>query len=366
MTNFDDLPNEILLLICPYLKPSWSFKAFLNCHPRLSRCIEEYYQNIDLTNSSYLDLLHVWSAMSESMLHPSKLTLSDAKMSDQIRSFLNRCNYSTTFPPITLQHLSLLECTNDIHYAVSSFLLKCRALKSLTIIEPTSTENRASLAHTNSDRFRQSIFYEWKTLTELVFTTNSGIIFSKKVPPNSWLTSLTISLQTITDLYVLLDGVVPNLRFLRVTVCQSNTNERLTLPDDWPRYSMAHLNELYLTTTEKVPFTLDHLRHIAATVKPIQTLTLTIAQWTSNNENFIEGHQLEMLMEEFLPQLHRFHCFIQTTTIINIQVSSSIIHEIFLLKKNVLLIEFYKNKPTLANEISFETKPCLYYTLVVS
>ena len=296
--------------------------------------------------------------MSENMLHPSKLTLSNAQMSDQIRIFLNRCNCSTTFPPITLQHLSLLECTTDIRYKASSFLSKCQSLKSLTIIEPTSTENRASLVSTYSDMFRQSIFYEWNTLTELVFTTNSGIIFSKKVPPNSWLISLTISLQTITDLYVLLDGVVPNLRFLRVTVCQSDTNEGLTLPDDWPRHSMAHLNELYLTTTEKVPFTLDHLRQIAATVKPIQALTLAIAQWTSNNENFIEGHQLEMIMEEFLPQLHRFHCFIQTTTIIHIQVSYSTIHQLFLLNNDLLLIEFCQNKRTLANEISFKTKQC--------
>ena len=131
--------------------------------------------------------------MSENMLHPSKITLSNAQMSDQIRSFLNRCNCSTTFPPITLQHLSLLECTTDIRYKASSFLSKCQSLKSLTITESTSSKTRASLAYTYSNMLRYSIFYDWKTLTELVFTTNSGIIFSKNMPLNSWLISLICS-----------------------------------------------------------------------------------------------------------------------------------------------------------------------------
>src|SRR5262245_9032424 len=55
-TRFDDLPDELLLVICRYLSPVHVFNAFLDCNNRTFRCILGYRTNINLTNWSYTDL----------------------------------------------------------------------------------------------------------------------------------------------------------------------------------------------------------------------------------------------------------------------------------------------------------------------
>jgi hypothetical protein len=132
---------------------------------------------------------------------------------------------------------------------------------------------------------------------------------------------LTISLQNVNDLFVLLDGFVPNLIVLNVTLCQSHGNKRLSLPRSWPNESMSQLIEFQLITNENIAFTFDQLRDIVKPLSQLDKFTLYIGKWISNDQQFIDGNQFEMLIHQFMPQLHHFHCSIKTMSDIDMQVN---------------------------------------------
>lgn len=86
------------------------------------------------------------------------------------------------------------------------------------------------------------IFYNpCNRLIELSLITNDGLILSKHLPPNRNLRELTVVLHDMNDLYVLLDGLMPNLVNLNVTVSESAMNALVQLPHYWPNQPMFHL-----------------------------------------------------------------------------------------------------------------------------
>jgi hypothetical protein len=161
-------------------------------------------------------------------------------------------------------------------------------------------------------------------LTKLELITNVGIILDKQLRPNEHLKQLTISLKTVNDLYVLFDGLTPNLIVLNATLYQSSVNQQLSLPRSWPRQSMFHLIEFQLITNENVMFTFDQLRAIFMPLIQLNKLALHIKQWISNDQRFVEGNQLEMLIDQFMPHLHHFYYSIKTINDIDMQVNCSI------------------------------------------
>jgi hypothetical protein len=50
---------------------------------------------------------------------------------------------------------------------------------------------------------------------------NDGLILSKSLIPHQNLRDVNLVLQTIDDLYILLDGLVPNIQTLIVRLCKS-------------------------------------------------------------------------------------------------------------------------------------------------
>jgi hypothetical protein len=84
MTRFDDLPDELLLVICRYLSPAHVLNAFLDYDSRTFRCIFDYRTNINLTKWSYTDLQSILAAIDSKRLLPSVLTLSNYLISTQI------------------------------------------------------------------------------------------------------------------------------------------------------------------------------------------------------------------------------------------------------------------------------------------
>ena len=328
-TEFDDLPDEIILLICHYLTPAEVLKVFSHDDHRLFRCIQQYRENIDLTNSSYNDFQFFLTKLVNTALQPATLTLSNNRTPTQIQTFLSKCNLSSTFHPRTVHHLSLLEYIEDDVYRLFSFLKQFESLQSLNMVQSIPDGNSSSMLCTISELFRKSIFNSFTTLTELELISNNGVILDKQLHPNQYLTRLSISLQSIDDLYVLLDGLVPNLHVLEVVLCQSRACKRSLLPQSWPSQSMSHLRKFRLSTEKNVPFTFEQLYSIVIPLNQLETLVLVIGQWHSDNDQFMENHQLDMLMEKIPLRLRYFNCSIQTTANINMQVSySEDIHDV--------------------------------------
>ena len=225
VTNFNALPNELVLAICRYLKPAEVLQIFFDDHDRFSDCIQEYHQSIDLTKSSHGDLKYFSKMLGENVLSPRNLTVSNARIPTQLSTLFSKCNLSITFYPRTIQYLHLLDFTQINIHNMSMFLSKFPALHLLSIIQSTTDQHTLVMDSLISETFLPSIFNSFPTLIQLELTVNNGIVLDKQLLPNHYLTHLLISLQTIDDLYVLLDGCVPNLHALRVALCQSNVSK---------------------------------------------------------------------------------------------------------------------------------------------
>ena len=334
VTNFDDLPDEIILLICRYLTPAQVLEAFSHADDgQLFNCIQEYRQNIDLTKSSYSDLQYFSKILAKTALQPATLTLSDDLIPTQLSAFFYECNSSIKFHPHTVHHLSLSGYTETVIYALPMFLKKFQSLQSLNIFQLISYEYSSPINDTINETFHESIFNSITTLTQLDLITINGIILDKQLYPNYSLIRLCISLHDINDLYVLLGGLVPNLHFLYVVLCETNVNKQSLLPLNWPNQLMSHLNEFHLITNNEVVFTFDQLYHIITPLNQLEKLMLFIQQWHSENNHFIKSEQVEMLMAKFPPELRCFNWSIRTDTDVNMEVGYFINYRISTIPK---------------------------------
>ncbi|CAF3549627.1 unnamed protein product [Rotaria sp. Silwood1] len=97
-------------------------------------------------------------------------------------------------------------------------------------------------------------------------------------------------------------------------------------------------------TDKQVAFTFDHLRGIVMPLIQLEKFTLDVRQWISNDKQFVEGDQIEILISQFMPQLRHFHCFIQTGNSINKEAFVTLSKRWFLTYKskfNSLCTHFY-------------------------
>jgi hypothetical protein len=258
-------------------------------------------------------------------IHPTTIIVSNAQLIKQIEIFLERIIPSIIYDLGHVHHLSLLECPINKLFSINLYLAKFKSLETLKIVQSIPNDDQSPTSYSILEELTYLIFYNsFKMLNELHLIIHDGLILGKQLPPNQNLKYLTIILQNVNDLYVLLDGLVPNLIVLNVTLCESDIEQQFLLPKSWPLKSMSHLKTLQLTTGEIVKFTFDELCNIVIPLIQLNILTLYIKQWVSDDQGFINGNQLYMLFEQFLPKLDYFFCSIRTTNYIDMQVNSLI------------------------------------------
>lgn len=333
LTCLNDLPDEIILLICRYLKPIHVLRSFIDCNKRLFSCISEYHQRIDLTKCSCEDFSYYAMLFQTKRIRPITLIMSNEQISRQIELFFEKIIPSVPYDLDSIRHLFLFQCSIDQFYPINLRLAKFKSLQTLKIVQSIPDDDQISMSYSILDELNYLIFYRpLSILTRLELITNDGLILNKPLPPNVNLKYLTVSLQNVNDLYLLLDGLMPNLIVLYVTLCQSDIHHPLPLPKLWPSQSMSHLREFQLVTNETVQFSFDQLCNIVIPLIQLNILTLYIKQWVSDDEQFVQGDQLQMLFEQFLPHLDQFSCSIRTLDHIDMQV------------KNIYLIGLIESK----------------------
>ena len=315
------MPNEILLIIFNYLTPAHVLKAFLNYDDRILSCVSEYREIIDLSLCSYPDFQYFLMLLLEKNVEPLTLVLSNDWIPTQIEMFFDRCHRMNLK---YVQDCSLLECTQtDLAY-VNMHLSDLNYLQSLCIVmkEPLD-QNENSMNYSIIKTLRDIMFNsKFNKLTELNLSVSEGIILDKQLHPNIHLTCLTISLQQIDDLLILFDGLVPNLTFLDVTICQSDIS---SVSRSWSHLFMSHLVELRLTTCKEMSITFKNLYDITMPLNHVEKLMLDVEQWNINDNQFVDVNQINMLIRQHMPCLQHFHYYIETTKNINQQVNFSII-----------------------------------------
>jgi len=219
-------------MICHYLTPMHVLKVFYNYDNRTFSCISNYRQNIDLTKYSYSDLQVFLPLFIEGYFRPTTLTVSNNRLPTQIKIFYDACNLPLYFYSNDVRHLSLIECTNGINlHNITSLVKKFKSLQSLCIVESASNENNQ---FSDYDIVKKLSDFMLNKLVELELSVNEGIILNKQLHQNEYLKKLTISLQKFNDLFVLLDGLVPNLVVLDITICQTDTCKQSSISQCWP------------------------------------------------------------------------------------------------------------------------------------
>jgi hypothetical protein len=111
ITRFDDLSDELILMMCHYLTPVDVIKAFYDYSCRLFRCIDRYRKHINLTRCSYNDFQYFMEQFRSKRLLPSTLIVSNAFVSSQIDNLIKVYDNRKSNFGLYVDHLSLLDCS---------------------------------------------------------------------------------------------------------------------------------------------------------------------------------------------------------------------------------------------------------------
>ena len=156
-------------------------------------------------------------------------------------------------------------------------------LLSLCLVQSVS-DNQYSMAYATHQLLCRLIFgTKFTELIDIALMTNEGVILNKQLCPNKLLKRLTILLRTIDDLLVLLDGLVPNLTELHITLCTTRASRQILLPFEWSNFPMSYLTKFRLTTNENVEMRSEYLFPIVKLLTQLNTFTLDVKRWTSKD-----------------------------------------------------------------------------------
>ena len=321
ISGLDDLPNELFLMISQYLSPTEVLNGFLQYSSRTSQCISDYSLRMNLTNYSYNDLQFILTELLALRLFPSTLLVSNRMIPNQISTFFSSELTTTMYCFEHVHHLSLLDCTQSEMTMIQWCLNISPCLHSLCIAQSVFGDQLPLLYSTHEWLCGLTFNTKFTKLADVTLTINEGIVLTKRICPNGFLKRLTITLRTIDDLLVLLDGLVPNLIELHVTLCTTRASRQILLPPGTPRFPMSHLTKFRLTAGEKVEIQLEYLLSVIKPLTELVTLKLEVKRWTGRDHRFPPGDQIESFIDELMPRLQYFYCSIQTECDIDMTVN---------------------------------------------
>lgn len=129
---FNDLPNEIILMIYCYLPRLQIVNAFLGYNKRLEDCLSAYYQNINFTLFSTSEFDRYMVLLQRKHIYPWRLILNDTRYKRQSEFFFYVIDSEVSYNLDHIQHLSLLGCSLSRLNSICSNLSKFKSLISLT------------------------------------------------------------------------------------------------------------------------------------------------------------------------------------------------------------------------------------------
>ncbi|CAF3712359.1 unnamed protein product [Rotaria sp. Silwood1] len=270
-----DLPNEILLFICRYLFPIdvlYSFyipeKPDLHFHCAIS----DYYTKIKLdgvSNSGYDYLLGLFN-YSRNPLRPLSLILTNESVPFLIQRYLS-----------------------SIHMNIIRSIFN--NLRSLTLIDYSSEDLDIIEIY-----YTDMIQLQYLHITTIIVNESDGITLFKKLIPHENLRYIDITVETIDDLYVLLDGLVPNVEKMIIQLSQPRI-----LSYFWPKSLPSCLRLIEFTLLDSsVRLNIDNIKSILYFMPNLIKLTLSICD--SSDPMFYHGPYLESVLNEYLPKLRQF------------------------------------------------------------
>ncbi|CAF1218090.1 unnamed protein product [Rotaria sordida] len=305
-----DLPNEILLLIFRYLSLTSIFHLFSTpSQPelRLHRLIHAYYNKIkfnEITNNDYIDLANLFSDSNLS-LRPQSLILSNENVNCIIQRFLAYTDINIIKSIFAhLRCLTLMDCSSSDLQTIQRYNIDMTQMEYLHIVVRNIDRVIGFLFEESCDTtINQFLFStQMSSLHEIIIHIPDGLILHESLVPNESLRHIDIVLQTIDDLYILLDGLVPNVEKLIIRIRYSRR-----LSNRYSQKSISSYSQLTeLTLLENgTRFYIDDIKCIFGYMPTLIRLTLSIRD--TPDSIFINGPQFESILIKYLPDLRQFN-----------------------------------------------------------
>jgi hypothetical protein len=216
ITCLTDLSDELLLIICEYLRPIDALRAFLsnNTSDRFHRLIVEYRTNVNLSTLSYSEFRYMVDIVLP-QLNPSNLRLSNAHIPCLTDRFVSSCH---RFLSMKTSSLELYGCV-PISNAFISWLSSQTKLETLYFEDKDQDEG--ALTSSDLNTLRKFLFIDGipSSVKSISFNTYLGFILNNQLNSSilSQINYAFLQLDTVTDLQILLNkGILCNVSSLHI------------------------------------------------------------------------------------------------------------------------------------------------------
>jgi len=306
-SSFENLPDEILLLICGYLSQINILDSLLNLNKRLNKTIAFYRQKIFLSHLSFNEFHHLLNNYlvnlapnvyhlyinNSSMLNAGKIFEQKFSQIDQQFSLLQEL-YFHQIDIETLENLSW----------------RFNTMNNLRQLSIDITEDRLLSMPVQFDEFLcGKLFSKSNSFQSLILNLNKYRFNLHSLTQKCEnLRHLTISIRQLNDLFILFDHL-PNLEQLNITIgCSSSSNLMMsTYSYEQLWWKVAYLTKFHLTIEEKQLTSHDYVLSHEIILKIIENLYSLLDLKFELNIKFNSTLQLittkEIYMNKYLPYI---------------------------------------------------------------
>ncbi|UJR19834.1 hypothetical protein I4U23_022967 [Adineta vaga] len=316
VTTFLDLSDQILLQICRYLSSAYILFSFYtpeHAEFRLHRLICNYYKKIkfDQINNNEYNYIRSLLCYSSTTFRPESLVLSNEHINCLIERFFSDIPFDILHSIFYyLKELKLIHCSQANLRFLRSYERILSQLESLHInirqelINDDDDESLAFDTDVNEECYislaRFLFNSEMFSLHTISIEYHYGIILNKSLIPHQTLRNVNLFLQTIDDLFILLDGLIPNVQTMIIHLIQPRI-----LACNFPIKTSTCLQLTKFSLFEhRIGLLFNDLKIIFSFMPNLIDLTLSIRD--TPDPSFCHGSLLESILKEYFPRLHSF------------------------------------------------------------
>ncbi|CAF1193292.1 unnamed protein product [Rotaria sordida] len=298
ISNFESLPDELLLEICKYLLCVDVLISFDNLNTRITCMISDYYRHVSLHKASYTQSYELCSK-----ILPNIGTQIRTLIIDNCYSALQAIEFpkyfqnsmSICFPE--LQKIILVSFRPD---PLLAFLKILNNLEKLYIIDirslfrvPTNQQTEVLLALLQANNNRLTSIYIDDQSSHL--NPIKKYLSNQITCPN--IIDLKIEISTICDLSILFT-IIPNIHYLSVSIHKKDNLDNINRI--FTSYTLNFLNKFQLKSVERSWY-LNELIILFEKLPSIKYLSLNLR---TSDINLINGEILKKCLPNTIEQFH--------------------------------------------------------------
>lgn len=299
-TCFEDLPDEILLIICRYLSQVDILDSLLNLNQRLNRTITNYREKIFLSHLSYNDFYHLINDHLPNLaFNVNYLYINNCSMLNVGKIFEEKFSkIDQEFPQLTelIFHQIDIETLENLSWRFNT--MKCLYELIIDIAE----ERLLSMPILFDEFLCGKLFSQSNTFQSLKLNLNKYQFNLQSITrPCKNIRHLTISVKHLNDLLVLFNNL-PNIEQLNITIGCSISYEKITdiYPYEQLWWKIPYLTKFYLSIEEKDLISHDNVLSNEIILKIVQNIYSLLDFKFNMNINFNQALQLTTTKDVYI------------------------------------------------------------------